>query len=70
MKIAAYMAYLTRNKSARDEFQADPNAAMTKFGLSAEDQAIVATRDPDKIRAAVAKDSPKSAPSLQITFYQ
>jgi Aromatic-ring-opening dioxygenase LigAB, LigA subunit len=67
MTIAAYMAHLTSDKSARDEFHRDPEGAMTRFGLSAEDRAIVATRDPAKIRAAVAKVEPKRS-QLPITF--
>jgi hypothetical protein len=66
MTIADYMDYLTANKSARDDFRADPQGAMTKAGLSATDRAIVATRDPAKIRAAVAKQDPKR--SVIITF--
>jgi hypothetical protein len=67
MKIAAYMKHLTDDPNARAEFHADPEGAMTRFGLNAEERAIVATQDPAKIRAAVAKTAPQPGP-LVITF--
>jgi hypothetical protein len=68
MTIAAYMDHLTNSKQARDEFHADPAGAMTRFGLSAADQAIVMTRDPAKIRAAAAKEDATRDRAMQITF--
>ena len=68
LKIAAYMQHLTDDANARAEFHADPEGAMTKFGLNAQERAVVATRDPAKIRAAVAKVDPKRGPSVPITF--
>jgi hypothetical protein len=67
MKIAAYMRHLTDDPNARAEFHRDPEGAMTAFGLNAEERAIVATRDPGKIRAAVAKTAAQPGP-LVITF--
>ncbi len=67
MKIAAYMKHLTDDPNARAEFHADPEGAMTRFGLSAEERAVVATKDHAKIQAAVAKAAPAHGP-LVITF--
>jgi hypothetical protein len=67
MTIAAYMQHLTDDTSARAAFHSDPEGAMTKFGLNAEERAIVATRDHAKIQAAVAKTAPAHGP-LVITF--
>jgi hypothetical protein len=68
MKIAAYMDLLTSSRSARDEFRADAQAAMIKFGLSEQERAVIATRDAAKIRAEVAKVDPNRAKALHITF--
>ena len=43
LRIAAYMKHLADDAEARAEFERDRTAAMTKFGLNAQDQAIVAT---------------------------
>jgi hypothetical protein len=67
MSIAAYMDHLTADASAREEFRADPEGAMTRFGLTDQECAIVMTRDPVKIRAEVAKVDPKRG-QLHITF--
>jgi Aromatic-ring-opening dioxygenase LigAB, LigA subunit len=67
MKIAAYMKHLTDDPNARAEFHRDAESAMKAFGLNDQERAIVASRDPAKIRAAVAKAAPAHGP-LVITF--
>ncbi len=69
MTIEAYMKHLTDDASALAAFQGDAVSAMTSFGLSAADQAIVLTSDATKIRAAVAKVDPEGARSMQITLH-
>jgi hypothetical protein len=67
-KIAEYMQLLSVNVEARAEYHSDPDGAMTGFGLSVEEQTIVASGDPKKIRAAVESVDPKGAQQLRITF--
>lgn len=67
IKIAAYMQHLTGDPSALAEHRRDPKAAMTKFGLSAADQAIVSSGDHEKIREAVAGATAELARTMVIT---
>ena len=41
----------------RARFQADPTGTMTAAGLSAEDQAVVQTKDPAQVQAAIQKQT-------------
>ena len=68
LKIAAYMQHLADSAAARAEFQKDKTAAMTKFGLNAEDQAIVASGDHARIRAAVASSDQKLSKAMPIVM--
>jgi len=69
-KIGDYMDHLTENKLPQDAHKADPQAAMTRFGLNAAERAVVATGDHEQIRTAVAKADPTRVRPLHITFSQ
>ena len=67
-RIADYMAELAKDPAARKAFNDDPDKAMRDFGLTAEERAVVATRDPAKIREAVRKKDPKAVETLAIVL--
>jgi hypothetical protein len=67
-RIVDYMQLLTVDEQARADFHRDPDGAMTSFGLSLEERTIVASGDPARIRAAVAKSDSRAAKLLTITF--
>lgn len=55
---AEYVKQLSEDPSLRQAHKDDPDAAMTKAGLSAEDKAVIKTEDEDKIRAYLGDSSP------------
>jgi hypothetical protein len=65
--IADYMHALATDPAKLAAFRADRTAAMTAFGLSAEDQAIV-QQGPAAIQAAVARVDPQGAQHMQIVM--
>ncbi|HST25060.1 MAG TPA: hypothetical protein VLJ76_03630 [Gaiellaceae bacterium] len=67
-KIAAYVQLLATSAEARAEFKTDPDGAMESFGLSVEEQTVVASGNPDEIRAAVAQVDPDLARRLHIVM--
>ena len=55
---AKYIEKLSEDPSLRDAHKADPEASMTKAGLSDEDKAVIRSGDEEKIRAHMGDDSP------------
>jgi hypothetical protein len=55
-QIAQFLMHLAQDDDAREDFESSGEAAakaMTAFGLSADQQALLQTNDSDKITAAV-----------------
>ena len=50
----------------RAKFQADPVGTMTAAGLSPEDQAVVQTKDPAQVQAAIQKQTGTAAPAYDL----
>ena len=65
-KLLDYFNTLDKDASARDSHNNDAKAAMTKFGLSNEEQTAVVSGDNKKIAALVGV-SESSVPQIDVT---
>lgn len=57
-KAAAFIAKLSKDPKKAAQFKKDPDAAMKGAGLSAEDKAVLKTKDAKKIRKHLGDDAP------------
>ena len=55
---ANFLNQLATDARAREEYQQDPEAFMTKHGLTDEDKEVLASKDPDRIREHMGEDGP------------
>jgi hypothetical protein len=67
-RIAEYMALLARSERARKAHREDADKAMREFGLTDEQRAVIATKDPEAIKEAVRKEDPDAVQTLAIVF--
>jgi hypothetical protein len=65
--IKAYMALLAANPQARQDHKRDPEKAMSDFGLTEEQRAIIKAAV-DSITEAVRKEDPNAVQALRIVF--
>lgn len=57
-KAANFIAKLSKDPKKAAQFKKDPDAAMKGAGLSAEDKAVLRTKDSKKIRKHLGDDAP------------
>ena len=56
-----FLTNLANDPSTMNKFRQDPDATMQAAGLSQQDQAVIKSKDPAQIRAAIA---PSAAPRV------
>lgn len=57
-KAAAFIAKLSKDPKKAASFKKDPDAAMKGHGLSADDKAVLRTKDTKKIRKHLGDNAP------------
>lgn len=57
-KAARFIAKLSKDPKKAEQFKKDPDAAMKGADLSAEDRAVLRTKDTKKIRKHLGDDAP------------
>jgi len=57
-KAAEFVTNLSKDPAKRDRFMENPDAVMDEHDLSAEDKAVLRTKDSDKIKSYLGDDSP------------
>ena len=65
-KLLNYLNTLDKDAAAREEHAKDPKAAMTKYGLSADEQGALMSGDKKKVAALVGVDE-DSLPAIHTT---